>query len=75
MSDTGSLAGKRIFRLLALKLREVQRNQLTAGEVYDVVFLNDSDTHRYTDAPLSLRVFGAGQVSDRPASAVYGWMK
>jgi V8-like Glu-specific endopeptidase len=50
-------------------------HQLTAGEVYDVVFLNDSDTHRYTDAPLSLRVFGAGRVSGRPASAVYGWMK
>ena len=49
--------------------------QLTAGKVYDVVFLDDSDTHRYTDAPLSLRVFGAGQVSGRPASAVYGWMK
>lgn len=49
--------------------------QLTAGKVYDVVFLDDADTHRYTDAPLSLRVFGAGQVSGRPASAVYGWMK
>jgi len=49
--------------------------QLTAGKVYDVVFLDDADTHRYTDAPLSLRVFGAGQVSGRPASAVYGWLK
>lgn len=49
--------------------------QLTAGKVYDVVFLDESDTHRYTDAPLSLRVFGAGQVSGRPASAVYGWLK
>jgi S1-C subfamily serine protease len=49
--------------------------QLTAGNVYDVVFLADSDTDRYTDAPLSLRVFGTGQVSGRPASAVYGWVK
>jgi len=50
-------------------------HQLTAGEVYDVVFLNDSDTSRYTDAPLSIRVFGTGEVSSRPVSAVYGWIK
>jgi len=50
-------------------------HQLTAGVVYDVVFLDDSDTHRYTDAPLSIRVFGTGEVSGRPVSAVYGWMK
>jgi hypothetical protein len=49
--------------------------QLTAGNVYDVVFLDDSDTNRYTDVGLSLRVFGAGQVSGSPTSAVYGWMK
>jgi hypothetical protein len=50
-------------------------HQLTAGKVYDVVFLNDSDTSRYTDAPLSIRVFGTGEVSSRPVSAVYGWIK
>ncbi|HWW13085.1 MAG TPA: hypothetical protein VN310_00370 [Candidatus Dormibacteraeota bacterium] len=47
--------------------------QLTMGKVYDVVFLDDSDAHRYTDAPISFRVFGAGEVSGRPASAVYAW--
>ena len=37
------------------------------------VSIDDSDTHRYTDAPMSFRVFGAGEVGGPPASAVYGW--
>jgi hypothetical protein len=30
------------------------------------VSIDDSDTHRYTDAPMSFRVFGAGEVGGPP---------
>jgi hypothetical protein len=33
------------------------------------VSIDDSDTHRYTDAPMSFRVFGAGEVGGPPPQA------